>query len=256
MLTIVSVACNAPADCTAIVSSGTATSSVHSTDFAASWHQEGDLPASFQAGNDLTCVHGGTCLVAGYVPTSNGHGQGAVAVSTDGGQTWALATVPSRAGVLRSAACLSTSECLAVGSTSTTVSDVVPAKGEVLRSVDGGHTWTATARAVPVEDVYGLACPSAELCTMVGTYWVGYPAAAAGAVAQSGDGGHVFRLSPAAYIPTTLTGLSCPSTTACVAVGGRTVARITLITPQPAPRATPTRSTSTTSTTGPSTSTS
>ena len=49
---------------------------------------------------------GGTCLVAGYVPTSNGHGEGAVAVSADGGQTWALATVPAGIGVLQSAACL------------------------------------------------------------------------------------------------------------------------------------------------------
>jgi len=240
VLALVGVACQGPTACTAIVNSGTSTWSAQSTDFGLSWHQEGNLPANFQSGNDLTCVPSGTCLVAGYVPTSNGHGQGAIAVSTDGGRSWALATVPPDAGVLRSAACPSTTSCLAAGSTSTTVSDVVPAKGELLRSRDGGHTWSASARTAPVEDTYGLACPSAELCAMVGTYWVGYPAAAAGAVAQSGDGGATFRLSEAAYIPTTLAGLSCPDTTVCVAVGGRTVARITLVTPRPAPRATST----------------
>ena len=79
---------------------------------------------------------------------------------------------------------------------------------------------------------------------MVGTYWVGYPAAAAGSVAQSGNGGTTFELSAAAYIPTTLAGLSCPDTTTCVAVGGRTVARITLITPRPTRHSTSTPGTS------------
>ena len=240
ILAIVAVECTSPADCTLIASSGTSTWSAHSDDFGTSWQQGGNLPTSFQAGNDLTCVTGGDCLVAGYVPTSNGHGQGAVAVSSDDGGTWTLATVPSGTGILRSTACLSASECLAAGSTSTTVSDVVPAKGELLRSADGGNTWTPSSSPVPVEDVYGLACPSAQLCAMVGTYWVGYPAAPAGAVAQSGDGGTVFRLSTAAYIPSTLTGLSCPTSAACLAVGGRTVARITLVTPRRAPTTTST----------------
>ena len=118
---------------------------------------------------------GGTCIDAGYVPTSNGHGEGAVAVSADGGQTWAMATVPPGLGVLQSTACLSASVCLAAGTTGTTVSDIVPAKGEVLRSADGGHTWAPVTGAMPVDDVYGVACPSATQCVMVGTKWAGSP---------------------------------------------------------------------------------
>ena len=156
-------------------------------------------------------------------------------MSADGGQTWALASVPSGIGVLQSTACLSTSVCLAAGTTGTTVSDVVPAKGELLRSTDGGHTWEPSTGPLPVDDVYGMACPSADQCAMVGTFWFGLPAVGVGAVAQSIDAGLTFRSSPTSYIPITLTAVACPSTSRCIAVGGDTVARITLLQPKQHP---------------------
>jgi photosystem II stability/assembly factor-like uncharacterized protein len=234
-LTLTSVECAGTSDCTVVVSDGISTWSAHSDDFGQSWQQQGDLPSSFLPGVDLSCTAGGSCLVAGYVPTTNGHGAGAIAVSGDGGQTWSLATVPTGVGVLQSAACVSTSTCLAAGTTTTTVSDVVPAKGELLRSTDGGHTWVVATGTPPVDDVYGVACPSARQCAMVGTKWVGFPAVGTGAVAQSVDGGLSFRTSSSAYVPISLTALSCPDTKACVAVGGNTVARLTLIAPKPVP---------------------
>ena len=94
---------------------------------------------------------------------------------------------------------------------------------------------------LPVDDVFGVACPSATQCAMVGTKWVGFPAVATGAVAQSVNGGVTFRASTAAYIPITLTALSCPTTLGCVAVGGDTVARLTLLTPKRRPRRRPGR---------------
>ena len=231
-LMVSSVTCASAEDCTAVVSDGTATWSAHSADFGQSWTQEGNLPQLFVPGNDLTCMAGGTCVDAGYVPTTNGHGEGAVAVSADGGQTWALATVPQGVGVLQSTACLSASICLAAGTTGTTVSDIVPAAGELLRSTDGGHTWASSTGAVPVDNVYGVACPSATQCAMVGTKWAGSPAVGTGAVAQSIDGGSTFQSSATAYIPITLTAVACPSAAGCVAVGGDTVARLALLQPK------------------------
>jgi photosystem II stability/assembly factor-like uncharacterized protein len=237
-LVVSSVTCASLSDCTIIVSDGTSTWSAHSRDFGGSWQQEGNLPSGFLPQNDLTCMTGGTCIDAGYVPTSNSHGQGAVAVSADGGQTWALAAVPSGLGVLQSTACLSSSVCLAAGTTGTTVSDVVPAKGQLLRSTDGGHTWEPSTGALPVEDIYGMACPSAAQCAMVGTEWFGLPALTVGAVGQSTDAGVTFRSSPTSYIPMTLTAVACPSVSGCVAVGGNTVARITLVHPPRHPAST------------------
>ena len=108
-LTVTTVACASTSDCTAVVSDGISTWSAHSDDFGQSWQQQGDLPSSFLPGDDLSCIAGGPCLVAGYVPTSNGHGAGAIAMSADGGQTWSLATVPTGVGMLQSAVCVSTS---------------------------------------------------------------------------------------------------------------------------------------------------
>ena len=240
-LAVTSVQCAGPSDCTVLVSDGTLTWSAHSADFGRTWQRQGDLPSLFLGGRELSCTAGGSCLVAGYVPISNGHGQGAVSVSSDGGQTWTLATVPPGLGVLQSAACLNATDCVAAGTTTTTVSDVVPAKGELLRSADGGHSWVPSASALPVDDVYSVACPSARKCAIAGTKWVGLPAIGTGAVAQSLNGGLTFRASSSAYVPITLTALSCPDPVSCVAVGGNTVARITLIAPK-APPPTPSRS--------------
>jgi photosystem II stability/assembly factor-like uncharacterized protein len=272
---MLSVQCASVSDCTAIVNTGSVLAAAHTADFGQSWQTEGNLPGGFLAEGDLSC-HAGTCLVAGYVPTTAGHGQGAVALSTDGGQTWALATVPAGVGVLQSVACTTVTTCLAGGSTGTTVSDVVPAQGQLLYSADGGHTWTTTeagaaggtsagstgttrpltsttatpasttsttpespapARPLPVDDVFGIACPSSRVCALVGTKWSGQPAVATGAVAQSRNGGTTFAAATAAYIPLALSALACPTASGCVAVGGDTVARVTLLPPEPVTKA-------------------
>jgi photosystem II stability/assembly factor-like uncharacterized protein len=236
---LTAVQCTGPAQCTAVISDGTNIWSARTTDFGRSWVQGGTFPPSFSSPRTIACA-AGVCLVAGYTPTSTGHGQGAIALSNDGGQTWVAGTVPPGTGVLQSAACLSALACVAVGTTSTTVSDVVPATGLVLASSDGGHTWAAAPSTPPVDDVYGIACPMAKVCAMVGTRWQGTPAVGTGAVAHSVNGGATFTALTTAYVPLTLTALSCPSVTACIAVGGDSVARITLPTP-PAPPTPPVR---------------
>jgi hypothetical protein len=253
-----SVQCASASDCTAVVSSGSSFATARTTDFGQTWQSEGSLPSGFSGDGDLWCSAAGTCLVAGYVPTTAGQGQGAVALSTDGGQTWTSATVPAGVGVLRSAVCATATSCLAAGTTGTTVNAVVPAHGELLHSTDGGHTWTTTgpsssstgsttstpakststtrasgaAAPLPVDDVSGVACPSARVCALVGTKWSGQPVVATGAVAESRDGGAAFAVAPSAYIPLALSALSCPTSTGCVAVGGDTVARVTLLPPK------------------------
>jgi photosystem II stability/assembly factor-like uncharacterized protein len=234
-LTVMTVTCSNAGDCVVLVNDGSLVWSAVTANFGQSWQRAGNLPSLFAAGDDLSCTTGGPCLVAGYVPTGTGQGEGAVALSTDGGMTWALASVPNGLGALRSAACATPTNCLAAGSTSTTVSDVVPAHGQLLDSADGGHTWAPAATPPPVDDVFGLACPSGRVCAMVGTEWKGTPAVGTGAVAQSGNGGTTFRLASVAYVPLTLTALSCPSVTACVAAGGDTVATITVVPPRPHP---------------------
>jgi hypothetical protein len=225
---ITSVECSGPGDCTVIASDGTTFWSVRSSDFGESWQREGSLPAGLEDAGNLACVTGAACLVTGFTATTAGHGQGAIAISTDAGATWTATDLPAGTGLVQGAVCTTISSCLAVGTTSTTVGAVVPANGALLRSDDGGHTWVLSPATQPVEDIYGIACPAALVCAMVGTDWIGSPAVGTGGVAHSSDGGRVFTAATTAYTPLALTAVSCPTTQNCVAVGGDTVARITL----------------------------
>lgn len=149
-------------------------------------------------------------------------------VSTDDGVTWTAANVPTGTGLLQDAWCASATHCLAVGTTSNTVSDVVPAHGALLVSNDGGHSWFPAAGVQPVDNVFGIDCPSAKECVMVGTHWVDHTSVGVGGVAISDDGGVSFTSSSSVYTPLSLTAVACPTTASCVAVGGDTVARIAL----------------------------
>jgi photosystem II stability/assembly factor-like uncharacterized protein len=228
-LAVTSVMCTTSADCITLVSDGTILWSAVTVDFGQTWQREGNLPDGLQDVRDLSCTSAGTCLVAGNTPTTTGHAQGAIVISTDEGSTWSMASVPAGTGLLQDASCASITLCLAVGTTSTTVSDVVPAQGALLMSSDGGHTWVPAPTTPPVDDIFGIDCPLPQECVMVGTQWVNGTAVGIGGVARSENGGAKFVKSTTAYTPLTLTALACPTSVACVAVGGDTVARIDLL---------------------------
>jgi photosystem II stability/assembly factor-like uncharacterized protein len=245
-IVVSSVACTTATNCTVIASDGTTFWSAHSANFGRTWQREGDLPAGLQDAGSLSCTGGALCLATGFTASTSGHGQGAIAMSVDGGATWTAADVPSGTGLLQSAICLTLTSCLATGTTSTTVSAIVPATGELLESSDGGHTWARSPSPSSIDDIYAVACPSPRVCAMVGTRWIGTPAVGTGAVAQRHKGHSSFTASASEYTPLPLTALACPSARSCVAVGGDTVARIALN--GTTPTTTPSRTTASSST--------
>jgi photosystem II stability/assembly factor-like uncharacterized protein len=227
-LAVISVSCADISDCTVLVSDGTIIWSAVTTDFGQTWDRQGNLPTGLDDARDLSCTAAGACLVAGNTPTSIGHGQGTVVVSTDDGVSWTAADVPAGTGLLQDAWCATATRCLAVGTTSDTVSDVVPAHGALLVSNDGGHTWFPSAAVQPVDNIFGVSCPSARDCVVVGTQWVNHTSVGIGGVATSENAGAQFTAARTVYTPLSLIAVTCPTASSCIAVGGDTVARIAL----------------------------
>jgi photosystem II stability/assembly factor-like uncharacterized protein len=225
---ISAVNCASVHQCTAVVNGGLIFQTATTADFGQTWQLAGNLPGGFQGVTSMFCRADGTCLLAGFTPTTAGHGQGAIVYSLDRGQTWSSAMVPTGLGVLQGATCSSESDCLAVGSTSTNISDVVAADGELLTSADGGKTWVRSASTPPVDDIEGIACPGPSECAMVGAEWPSTTSTAHGSVAVSSNAGVTFKTSSTAYVPLPLAALTCPSTVSCIGVGGATLARIAL----------------------------
>lgn len=235
-ISIEGVQCSRAAGCTVIAGDGTTFWSAHSADLGRTWQRDGDLPGGLEDPDNLSCVTTVSCLVTGFTTTTAGHGQGSIVRTTDGGATWTTAHMPEGTGLLHDAVCATVSSCMAVGTTSSTVSAVLPARGSLLESDDGGLTWHRSATTQPIDDIYAIECATAQRCVAAGTRWIGKPAIGTGAVARSIDGTAHFTELRAEYIPLALTALACPTALHCIAVGNDTVARIAFPAP-PTPTA-------------------
>jgi hypothetical protein len=226
---LVAVDCTALRDCTVLASQGPGYWAASTVDDGSVWQRLGPLPGGLAGVSSLACTSASTCLAAGDMPTTPGKGAAAVAFTTDGGMTWSSATMPPGTGPLHDVACPAPTECLAVGTKSPTTIGVAQGQGEVISSADGGATWTTVAAPASVGDAFGVTCPTASACAVVGTGWTAAkPPGPTGAVAASVDGGGTWLDASARYLPVGLAAVSCPTATSCVAAGNDELARITL----------------------------
>jgi photosystem II stability/assembly factor-like uncharacterized protein len=226
---LVGVSCSRASDCLVLATDGSSFWSATSGDGGSTWQRGGTLPAGFAGAGGVDCPTTSTCVVAGYVPTGPGHGTGAIETTADGGATWQSAAVPSGTGLLHSVACTSATECIAVGTTSTTDSDISPGTGTVLVASGTLATFTAATDPTDLDDGFGVSCPVAGACAAVGTFWTpdNPPTPVAGVVTTL-DGGVSWTTPRTRYVPLGLASVDCPAPTSCVAVGGDVIARIAL----------------------------
>ncbi len=105
-------------------------------------------------------------------------------------------------------ACPAATTCVAVGQSA---SD----QGAVLRSVDGGATWTTTAAPQAAGQLTSVACPTTSACVAVGASTTFHPA-----VYASDDGGLQWSAATVPPVLAPLTAVACASSAVCVAVGG------------------------------------
>jgi len=107
--------------------------------------------------------------------------------------------------------CSSTSDCLALGGTSS--SGTV-----VMTSTDGGASWSTKATLPDVEALVGLSCVSVSDCVAVGSSG---PWGTSAAIVVTTDGGARWNAEKVPSSVQSLTAVSCSSASHCVAVGDR-----------------------------------
>jgi hypothetical protein len=141
--------------------------------------------------------------------------------------TWDAVSLPAGVGILRAIACNSAS-CLAAGTPSTATTGFVATGGQLVGSANGETTWQILPTAVP-DDAFGIACPDAKVCVVVGTDWVGTPQPQPrGGIAATMDGGSQWQPASLKYVPVGMSSVACPTVNRCVAVGGNVLVRVSL----------------------------
>jgi len=174
----------------------------------------------------VSCPATGICVAVGYSADQTTGAQRTLAERWAGGQ-WAIQPTPSPGnGIsqLTGVSCLSATDCTAVG-----IDNTPTAINSTLAEHWDGTRWTVEPSPDPagttITDFVGVSCASPTSCTAVGLY-----------DKKSGGGAHEVPLAehwdgsrwtvqavplPAGAIAADLDGgVSCPSATACTAVGG------------------------------------
>ena len=180
----------------------------------------------------IACPSATACVVTGYYGDLDSPSRGNEGLLlTRHGSSWTAATAPLPAGhidrytTVWAAACPAGTGCVAVG-------DYIDASGNGGGLLLTRHRWSWTAATAPVpagaatnlySSIRAVACPSAAACTAGGTY-----------IDSSGNGQGLLLTrrrwswtaatapvpSGAATNPETyITGIACPSATACTAIG-------------------------------------
>jgi photosystem II stability/assembly factor-like uncharacterized protein len=226
------ISCPAAGDCIAVGQDESAEGLpvlAHQTSYAMVTTDDGQtwtvtqLPSGFGA-QSLDCPGVGSCVAGGDMQPMTPSGGGEISYSSDGGRSWALATLlagsgsqPGAYGGFTSISCADATDCAA-----TTIGG-----SQVLVSSDGGATWSeAPASGLPRQfTARQISCPSSTDCWAAGAASTRSPPGVQnypgqqGVLAMTADGGQTFQLSqlPPGTEHDTVTAVSCPSVTVCYA---------------------------------------
>jgi len=162
--------------------------------------------------NNVACHGADDCLLSGYTQARfiSFYLFGFVERTVNGGKSWKQQPIPTGVNTLNAVSCASAAVCEAVASQPT---------GMFFGTSRSGASWKLQLETIPeVGGSYDdVACASTKQCVAVGDIDTG-PTSGIGAIAVTTDGGVKWTTKgiPSAF---SLSGVSCPSTTVCFAVG-------------------------------------
>jgi photosystem II stability/assembly factor-like uncharacterized protein len=245
--------CVAVGNYAAMVASPKGAEVLTSTDGGLRWVQRA-APAGVLALSGVDCPSVSRCYATAYMPAPSRLIEdawiAALLRSDDGGRTWRRESFPGTL-LLSAISCPTVSICYAVGAVDSGSS---PTHDAIVKTVDGGTHWLDQPVPTPVsaDGLYGISCPNARRCWAVGasgalatrnggrTWWYQPMAGGFQAIACPSDqmcvavnngwsvgspiyltldGGRTWSGLKSPVAGPMLTGVSCPTTSECVAVG-------------------------------------
>ncbi len=171
------------------------------------------VPVATTGVGPIACSSSSSCATRRY--TSAGVG---IMVTTDGGLTWTSASTPSTLVFIDGFSCVATTNsCFAVG-------DENPGGGAplvpvVLVSASSLTTWNAQGVPAGINSLYAISCASALVCEASGQGLGGPGPGGSGGIIGTTDGGTIWSLQTIPATTTGLAGVSCATTSICVATG-------------------------------------
>jgi photosystem II stability/assembly factor-like uncharacterized protein len=203
---VASIDCTSATRCLAIgdVDEATSAAFLETTDGGKTWSVHA-TPRPMALAGSLSCANGSDCWAVGVAPNRT---DAAVARTTDGGRVWTAESVPAVYTAMSSPfgiSCASAADCVVTGDAT-------------LTTTNGGKTWARHAAAgVPLGPV---TCPSTRDCYAVFNVTSAVPSNEETFLYTSTNGGVTWKdVLPTPRHVAGLPGISCPTTTTCVAVG-------------------------------------
>ncbi len=247
ILDVTAVTCQVSRQCIAIGTAATGSAALTSSPARPAWVQQGILPAGLTGASAISCPDSQHCWVTIRQAIDVDHVSGQVALTTDGGSTWATTATPKTVGYLNGIVCSrGAAGNIGLPFTSTTIVPTPASTSAVVATPSGptpsgpapsgtapsttasGSTTTSgaspTTTSAPPPTSTTTTAPTGvngAWCVAVGTTasTVTGTRTGHGVVLTTTDGGTSWTSQPVSPTAAALMGVSCTGDNACVTVG-------------------------------------
>lgn len=261
---VTAVSCNSDRRCMGIGTLITGNAALVSTSAGATWNQVGTLSSGAIGASGVSCIDDQHCWVTGHTIVGANQVAGAVVGTSNGGTTWISLPIPVGSGFLNAVSCVqgpadnvgslpgshitvpttpatpttpttpTTSlptvgvagvRCTVVGTTANTQGVARTGHGLVFTTDNGGGTWASQPIPPSIAGLSSVSCVADYTCVTVGSTITTSPAA--GVLLFTGPMAKAWKHATTITSPEPLLGVTCISTSHCVAVGESIIESLT-----------------------------
>ncbi len=212
ILDITAVNCQLNLRCLAIGTTAAGTAALVTSAAHPAWVQVGTLPPTLTGATSVSCPDAQHCWVTAHVAVDVDHVAGQVAVTTNGGATWATTAAPSGVGYLNDIVCARGTGATGPQPSASTTSGTVPVPSTVAPTAAPAPSTTSTTQPAGVPGAW-CAAVGTSAATVTGTR-TGH-----GVVLTTTNGGTTWSSPSVPPGAASLMGVSCTAVDSCVAAG-------------------------------------